>query len=157
MLSVTARYSENSTFNISWFTNATGTWSEFATNNTCVNGTYYQIWDWANISNCTYFWNVSVYDNDTYFNASYSFTTDLYAYNTQAEYWSFIYSPTFSQTSEYPPNESTDISRSPDNISCYISGNTVNVTVSFYNMTPVVDVWVEASNFTDITNSRISI
>ena len=156
-LSATIENSIGSTFNISWLTNSSGTWSEFGTNTSCSNGTYYQDATWVNSSLETYYWNVSVKVNENYTNFTFDFTTDIYEYNTEADYWSFVYSPSFSSSSEYPPNVSTDISRSPDNMSLYIAGSTVNVTFYFYNMTPSVDVWTEAGTFTDVTNSRVEI
>ncbi|MBA7672914.1 hypothetical protein ES703_81101 [subsurface metagenome] len=67
---------------------------------------------WANQSNTTYWWNVSVNDtNGNWANATYHFKTDVYSWSNWSDWWTFDYSlglpPVLSNPN--PANGSTDV------------------------------------------------
>lgn len=74
-MSITVGDSNADYMNISWLSNSSGSWVEFATNSTVLNGTYYQTNSNFSASNTTYYWNVTVTDDDGSNTSTYSFTT----------------------------------------------------------------------------------
>ena len=90
LLQITVNEPQSQNFNISWSTNATGTWIFY--NSTCLDGTFSQRATFANASNTTYWWTVQVNDTDSHWtNATYSFTTALYSWSDWSNWWEFIY------------------------------------------------------------------
>jgi len=141
-LIVNATEPQGQNFNITWSTNATGSWVQF--NVSCINGSYTQVATWANESDTTYWWTVAL--NDTignWYNRTYSFTTAEYSWTNWSDWWTFTYgttSETFIQN-PYPANTSTGVERPPTNISAFVNGTGLDIYYYFYNMTPVVDQW----------------
>jgi len=69
-------------FNITWTTNATD-WTAY--NSSCINGTYTQEVSWANTSNTTYWFTVSINNTDNeWTNETYHFTTYQYNWSSSA-------------------------------------------------------------------------
>jgi len=100
--------------NVTFRTNASGTWADINTNSSVPNGTYSQTSSNMNSYNTKYWWSVNVTDGTTWTNATYNFTTD--------------YLPTL--INENPQNESEGVSLWP---AC-------NITVSDYD-DETVDVY----------------
>ncbi|GAH90396.1 unnamed protein product, partial [marine sediment metagenome] len=120
-LSITVSDNQGDNFNITWSTNATDTWIMY--NATCVNGTYRQTATWANQSNTTYWWNISVNDTGNHWtNATYHFKTANYSWSDWSGWWTFEYlvgyPPVFSNPN--PANKSTNVP---------ISTTTWNITI----------------------------
>lgn len=103
LLNITVEDPQGDNFNVSWSTNATGTWVYY--NSSVTNGSYNQRATFANASNTTYWWTVKV--NDTgglWTNATYHFTTATYSWGNWSDFWTFNYtccSPTNFTTSTY--------------------------------------------------------
>ncbi|MHA1290336.1 MAG: hypothetical protein ACTSPB_23395, partial [Candidatus Thorarchaeota archaeon] len=75
-LVITVSDAEGDTMNITWRTNASGTWQTIGTNLSISNGTYYC----SNTSSMssyatTYYWSVNLTDGTSWTNATYHFTT----------------------------------------------------------------------------------
>jgi len=100
-----------SVFNITWETNATGSWLGFDWNSSCSDGTYSQIAGWANQSNTTYWWGIRVNDTDgNWANATYRFKTANYSWSNASDWWTFYYAgqpPALSN--ETPTDGSTNL------------------------------------------------
>lgn len=52
------------TFNITWYSNSSGSWVSFATNNSVTNGTFTQTNSNFSTSNTTFYWNISADDGN---------------------------------------------------------------------------------------------
>jgi hypothetical protein len=63
--------------NVTFWTNATGSWGLIGYNASVYNGTYSQTNDNMNNYGSTYWWSVNVTDYTTWTNATYSFTTSV--------------------------------------------------------------------------------
>jgi hypothetical protein len=61
--------------NVTFRTNATGTWANIGSNNSIYNGTYSQTNSSMNNYNTTYWWSVNVTDGTLWTNVTYNFTT----------------------------------------------------------------------------------
>ena len=105
MLNVTVSELQGQLFNITWLTNASGTWTIFAYNSSCTNGTYRQRAPWANSSNTIYGWYVKVNDTEQYWtNDTFWFRVATYAWGNWSSWWEFDYtccSPTNFDASTY--------------------------------------------------------
>jgi len=92
-VNITVSEPQGENFNVTWYTNASGSWVVFATNSTCTDGTFSQRATWANESNTKYYWTVKVNDSEGYWaNESYWFETDTYSWGDWANWWTFNYS-----------------------------------------------------------------
>jgi len=92
-VNITVSEPQGENFNITWYTNASGSWVVFGTNTTCTDGTFHQRATWANTSNTKYFWSVKVNDSSgNWANKSYEFTTQTYTWGNWATWWQFNYS-----------------------------------------------------------------
>ncbi len=95
LLQITVNEPQDQNFNISWSTNATGTWVYY--NSTCTDGTFSQRATFANASNTTYWWTVKVNDiqpgagSDHWTNETYHFTTATYSWGDWSTWWTFTY------------------------------------------------------------------
>jgi hypothetical protein len=100
-LSITVSDDNGDELDISWLSNCSGSWQEFATNNSVGNGTYYQTFEGANVNGQWWYWMLNVSDDHDY-NLSSVFkfytgtqsklvntgTTDIKGYLLmQVEYW----------------------------------------------------------------------
>ena len=74
-LAINVTHPSGSTMDITWRTNATGSWGDIGTNNTVSNGTYYQTNSSFSEYNTTYWWSVNTTDGTSWDNDTYSFTT----------------------------------------------------------------------------------
>ena len=61
--------------NVTFWTNATGTWGLIGYNDSVYNGTYSQTNESMSNYNTKYWWSVNVTDNTTWNNVTYNFTT----------------------------------------------------------------------------------
>ncbi len=66
---------EGDTMNITFRTNATGTWGDIGSNNSVSNGTYYQTNSSMNSYSTKYWWSVNCTDGTSWTNETYHFTT----------------------------------------------------------------------------------
>lgn len=73
-LHVTVNDPEGDTMNITFRTNATGTWSDIGSNNSVGNGTYYQTSLNMNSYSTKYWWSVNCTDGNSWTNETYYFT-----------------------------------------------------------------------------------
>jgi hypothetical protein len=75
-LSIDVTDADADTFNLTWYSNSSGSWQPFAYNRSVTDGTFYQTNSNFSTSNTTYWWNVSVDDqSDTNDSGIYHFTT----------------------------------------------------------------------------------
>ncbi len=65
-LNITVADSEGDTMNITWFSNSSGSWQIFDTNNSVNNGTYRQVFSNATENGKWWYWKVNVSDNTSY-------------------------------------------------------------------------------------------
>lgn len=81
-------------FNITWASNTTGSWIDFAWNETCTSGvTYRQRASFVNESSTMFWWRVRINDTaNNWINASYHFTTNAYNWGDWSPWWQFNYS-----------------------------------------------------------------
>ena len=63
-LSVTVSDADNDDMTITWYSNSSGSWQIFGTNNSVSNGTYNQTFSNATVNGQWWYWNVSVDDGD---------------------------------------------------------------------------------------------
>jgi hypothetical protein len=63
-LSITVADADNDTMNITWYSNSSGSWQVFGTNNSVGNGTYQQVFSNASVNGQWWYWNVSVDDGE---------------------------------------------------------------------------------------------
>lgn len=75
-LSISISDGDGETMNLTFMTNATGSWQTIGTNNSVGNGTYQQVYSFSNY-NTTYWWSINVTDDKTWTNKTYSFKTEL--------------------------------------------------------------------------------
>jgi len=95
-LSISVTEYQEQNFNITWTTNATD-WIVY--NSSCIDGTYTQYITWANTSNVTYWWNVSVNDTEgNWNNHTYHFTTASYEWGNWSSYWKIGYTSKYDLT-----------------------------------------------------------
>jgi len=73
-LKITINDEDNDSMNITFQTNASGTWNDIGTNNSVPNGTYAQIFYFIQ-SGYTYYWSVHCSDGTTSVSQTYYFTT----------------------------------------------------------------------------------
>ena len=66
MLNITVSDPDGDTMNITWFSNSSGSWTIFATNNSVNNGTYHQTFTNASENGKWYYWLVNVSDGEEY-------------------------------------------------------------------------------------------
>ncbi|MCX6667835.1 MAG: DUF2341 domain-containing protein [Euryarchaeota archaeon] len=105
-MNITVNDLNGDTMTIKWYSNSSGTWKQFGVNYSATNGTHHQINTNFSGSGTTYWWNVSVSDDqDTNNSAIYHFTTRI------------ANSPT--QANENPANSSVGISIIPQ-LSLYV-------------------------------------
>jgi hypothetical protein len=73
-LSITVNDRDNDSMNITFLTNASGSWSMIGTNNSQQNGTYTQSYSFDEYETC-YWWRVTCFDDKGWTNETYSLTT----------------------------------------------------------------------------------
>ena len=83
-LAINVTHPSGSTMNITWRTNATGTWGDIGTNNTVNNGTYRQTNSSFSEYSTKYWWSVNTTDGTNWDNDTYYFTTEGNTAPTQA-------------------------------------------------------------------------
>jgi len=103
-LSLTLTDPNGLNMDISWSTNATGTWTY--TNTTVASGsTVYQNATFANTSETTYWWTVEVNNsNGEWTNETYHFTLDNYTWGEWSGWWEMYYGSTPAVTNVNPAN-----------------------------------------------------
>ncbi|MCX6672062.1 MAG: DUF2341 domain-containing protein, partial [Euryarchaeota archaeon] len=74
-LSITVFQAQNHVMNITFLTNATGSWQTIGTNLSISNGRYTQTPTTMNNYDTTYYWSINCSDGYTWTNETYSFTT----------------------------------------------------------------------------------
>lgn len=126
-LNITTLEPQGQNFNITWATNASGSWIDFAWNVTCTSGTTYrQRATFVNESNTVFWWQVRINDTtapSNWINATYHFTTATYNLNLVSGIWQFNYSAS-------PPT---------------------NLAASMYNETAINLTWTKGLYSTDNT------
>ncbi len=75
VLQVSANDSDGDTMNITWYSNSSGTWQVFGTNNSVSNGTYSMSNSNFSQYSTKYFWKVTIFDGTYWVNNTYCFTT----------------------------------------------------------------------------------
>ena len=76
ILNITVSDDEGDTMNVTWYSNSSGSWTSFGTNNSVGNGTYYQTFSNATIYGQWWYWKVNVSDGYNYTESSaYKFYT----------------------------------------------------------------------------------
>jgi hypothetical protein len=65
-LNITVADIEGDPMNITWFSNSSGSWQVFGTNNSVSNGTYHQVFSNATENGKWWYWKVNVSDNTSY-------------------------------------------------------------------------------------------
>jgi len=103
-LNITVTDPQSETLNVTWSTNATGSWTY--TNTSVASGTTVrQRATFANASATEYWWTVDVNDSEGgTSNATYYFTTDTYSWGNWSSWWTFNYTccgPTNLQANTY--------------------------------------------------------
>lgn len=92
-------------FNVTWYTNASGSWVTYGYNDTVTDETFRQRATWANTSATEYWWRVCANDSDgNWINETYYFTLDTYTWGNWSSWWEFNYtccSPTNLAASPY--------------------------------------------------------
>lgn len=150
LVSVLVNDSNGYTFNITWRTNATGSWADFGTDNTSVtNGTYAQRAVWANQSNTTYYWNVSVLNGiGNWTNESYYFKTDEYTWGDWSDWWQFNFS------AEKPTNFlASSYNKTQINLTWTLGTGGADKTVIVRNSTGVTSYPTSPTDGTEIYNN----
>ncbi len=66
MLSIDVSDDDGDELDISWLSNCSGSWQEFATNNSVGNGTYYQTMNGAYVNGQWWYWRLNVSDDHDY-------------------------------------------------------------------------------------------
>jgi len=93
MLNITVNEPQSQEFNITWSTNESGSWVDFAWNTSVTDGTYQQRALWANASDTIYGWQVHVNDTEQYWtNDTFWFQTAEYTWSNWSAWWTFNYS-----------------------------------------------------------------
>jgi len=78
MLNITVSDDEQDMLNITWYSNSSGSWQVFGTNNSVEGGTYHQTFSNATVNGQWWYWNVSVNDGtDTVDSSVYKFYTGV--------------------------------------------------------------------------------
>ncbi len=116
ILSITVNDTDSDTMNVTFWTNATASWSEIGYNSSSPNGTYSQTPSNMNQFNNTYWWSVNVTDGYNWTNETYHFTT--YTNYTSSQQSHSIYNSTYSYTWTL---NSTNVTLTPQYISVSIS------------------------------------
>ena len=95
-LNVSVLEPQSQNFNITWATNVSGSWVDFAWNETCTSSeTYRQRVTWVNASSTKFWWQVRINDTSTppnWINGTYYFTTSAYNWGNWSSWWEFDYS-----------------------------------------------------------------
>ena len=136
-LSITIGDGNNDAINVTFRTNASGTWSDIGSNNTVYNGTYSQTPSNMNSYNKKYWWSANCTDGVLWANSTYNFTTNAL--------------PVLSIPN--PANESVGISLWP---ACNITVSDVNggtVDVGFYENTTGIWVLQQTNSSVDVTTA----
>ena len=259
LLEVNISDPQSDNFNVTWSTNASGSWIDLQFNDTCTDGNFSYRATFANESNKKYWWKLAVNDSDnSWINATYNFKTATYSYGNWSDWWTFNYTaegptnlvastwnttainltwtnsdggadktvilrnlsgvasyPTtpydgdtgdeiyngtltlfddtglkpatvyyysawswntteedfsdeydtasggttgaLSVTNPFPVNESTEVSRPPANLSIYVTGGNLNITINFWNMTPTVPHWEKLYNWSGESTGRFEV
>jgi 6-phosphogluconolactonase (cycloisomerase 2 family) len=118
-LAITVNDTNVDTMNVTFRTNASGSWVTIGSNNSVYNGTYRQTPSTMSNYNTIYYWSANVTDGSLWTNATYHFTTDIL--------------PQLSNPN--PANGSTGISQQPVCNVTVSDANGGTVTVYFYENT----------------------
>ncbi|MFO7677834.1 MAG: C25 family cysteine peptidase [Thermoplasmatota archaeon] len=77
-LSINVSDAEGDSMNITWYSNSSGSWTSFGTNNSVGNGTYYQSFSNASVNGQWWYWKVNVSDGSNTLESSvYKFYTGV--------------------------------------------------------------------------------
>ena len=258
-LNITVTDPQSDKFNITWSSNHTGSWVDFAWNTSVTDGTFRQRATFVNASTTMYWWQARANDtSNNWGNATYYFTTKSYTWSNWSDPWTFNYSseaPVYFNASTYnttvinltwspvdgatdkyvvvrnetnygdypyypsngtiiyngtnltyndtvlksattyyygvwgwneteeeysigntttmnttdapagattvdfqfPVNESTEVTRTPANISIHATGNDLNITFTWRNITLYPDVWQELKNWTEVNTGVFNV
>jgi len=120
-----------------------------------VNKTYQYTWTNLNSSE-TYYWGAYVVTNSTEDNGNISTRLGYTKYwNSSATHRWLFTTQGFSVRNPFPGADATEIARPSGNLSGFIVGSNINVSIQFYNMTPVTETWTVVENFTEVTNAYV--
>jgi hypothetical protein len=142
-LNITVNDTNGDIMNASWYSNSSGSWLSFGSNDSINTGDEQVniMQEGTNFSalDHTYYWSVNLTDGILWTNETYHFTTSG-----------------MEVSSPYPPNESTENTRPPVNISVQVNGTSIDVFFYWYNMTPMTDVWELVTNWTGQSTNRFN-
>jgi hypothetical protein len=88
-LSIMVNDTNADAMNVTFRTNASGSWANIGSNNSVYNGTYSQTPSNMNSSSTTYYWSVNVTDGTVWTNATYNFTTATQTLNWWNTNWNY--------------------------------------------------------------------
>jgi len=161
LLNITVNSPQGKEFNITWLTNESGSWTEFAYNSSLTNGTYRQRAIWANSSDTIYWWQVNVNDtSQDWTNETYCFQTTTYTWSGWSDWWSFDFTssawsntkPSFSNP--VPTNDSTEQSLQPIVNVTITDADGNSSTCNFYTSTDGSS-WIWRQQNTTVLNESI--
>jgi hypothetical protein len=104
-LRTTVNDPEGDTMNITFRTNATGTWGDIGSNNSVYNGTYYQTNSSMNSYSTKYWWSVNCTDGNSWTNETYYFTTRDPTVSISVNQSSYVFTGTKALNTVYYTNE----------------------------------------------------
>ena len=65
-LNITVNDQDGDTMNLTWWSNSSGSWQVFGTNNSVTNGTYHQTFSNATVNGQWWYWKVNISDGHNY-------------------------------------------------------------------------------------------
>jgi len=137
-MNITISDPDGSTMTLVWYSNSSGSWTEFGRNTSCSNGTYHQTNSNFTNKSTKYYWNVSVADGtDTNTSAIYHFTVT----NANA----VISNPS-------PANQSTGVSRTPTLQVTVTDTNNDTMNVTWYSNSS--GTWASFATDTNVTSGN---
>jgi len=117
--------------NVTFRTNATGSWGDINTNSSVNNGTYSQTNSSMNSFNTIYWWSVNVTDGYGWTNATYPFTTTNNAY---------VNSTYDSNTANWELTRFQNLTRAIDNVTAVSENVTIKVDPGTYEENLTIDI-----------------
>ena len=153
MLYLTVTDPQGDNLNVSWSTNATGTWVYY--NSTVASGsTVQQRATFANASATKYWWNVSVNDTDNHWtNETYWFTTATYSWTNWSTWWTFNFTCCVASDFTATKYNRTDINLTWNN--CVSEGCDSNVVVRNASGWGAATYPITPTNGTEIYNGTL--
>jgi hypothetical protein len=140
-LTITVSNSAGTPMDISFRTNATGTWTTIGTNNSVTNGTYSQSPSTMSSYSTTYWWSVNATNGATWTNHTYHFTTGA-ALKMRSESNSQVY--TFTNTTGNTAWYGADAGSNPPTL--ILQGNLFNET-AYQNIVISDDVYTSTTGW----------